>query len=198
MGIVKLKAIGLLAVSGENCTYHPEVPADGRCSRCDRPFCRACLTLVQLSPVAGSRTTVTVGGYGGLLCIECNIKQGRNGALIFAGIGFLWLIMEFTFLSSVPAEARGFFFGPLMLGALMGLGLMTFGIIKYSSSQNKLTKFQATLPLKAKFPAKAELGIAKCPNCGGVLKKLPQKPDEVVLCEYCGTPVVFHYSTGTG
>lgn len=148
--------------------------------------------------MAGGGTTITIGGgYGGLLCIECKFKQERNAGLVFAGIGLLWLFMEFAFFAAVPSWARDFMSGGLAVGFLMGVGIMAFGIFRYSSGQSKLAKFQATLPLKAKFPAKVELGVAKCPNCGGVLKRVPQKPGEVVLCDYCGTPIVYHYSSET-
>lgn len=185
-----------MAFSGESCTFHPEVPADGRCSNCGRPFCRSCLTFVQSSPAAtGSGATITIGGgYGGLLCIECKFRQEKNGGLVLAGIGLVWLLMETAFFATVPYEARGFFSSVLAIGFLMGIGIMIFGIFRYNSGQSKLAEFQATLPLKAKFPVKAELGVAKCPNCGAVLKSVPQKPGEVVTCEYCGTPIAYRSS----
>ncbi len=185
-----------MAFSGESCTFHPEVPADGRCASCGRPFCRSCLTFVQSSPAAtGSGATITMGGgYGGLLCIECRFRQERNSGLIFGGVGIVWILMELAFLAALPSWVRGFFSAFLAIGFLMGLGVVVLGLWKYSSTNSKLAKFQATLPLKAKFPAKAELDVAKCPNCGAVLRNIPRAPSEVVTCEYCGTRIVYHSS----
>ncbi len=185
-----------MAFSGESCTFHPEVPADGRCASCGRPFCRSCLTFVESSSgVARGGATITIGGgYGGLLCIECKFKQERNAGLIFGGVGLVWIFMELAFFGSLPSFERGFFSSFLAIGFLMGLGIMVLGIFRYSSGQSKLARFQATLPLKAKFPPKAELTVAKCPNCGAILKSAPQKPGEVITCEYCGTPITYHSS----
>jgi len=100
--------------------------------------------------------------------------------------------MEFAFFASVPSSARGFFSGPMTIGFLMGVGIMIFGAYRYTSSQGKLAEFQTALPMKAKFPPKVELGAAKCPNCGAILKNVPE-PGEVVICEYCGTRIAHHY-----
>lgn len=175
--------------SGENCTFHPDVPADARCSRCGRPFCRACLTLVVPSPTAGGEGT-SVSSMGGLVCIECKMKGDVRGGLIFTFMGVFWIIMETVFISSVPSWGREFFSIPLTVGFLIGIGIIVLGGMRYVSSRGKLIKFQKSLPLKAKFPLRVELGIAKCPNCGGTLKKAPRKVGEVVVCEYCGTPIV--------